>query len=206
MTTQVNTKANFLKAVALIEKKEGVNELVHWLDTETDFFIAPASTNFHGNYEGGLAEHSLNVARFALHNFNIILQAKPDLEYLRDSVIFCGLFHDVCKVNFYNKQEKWTKDANNKWVSYRGYAVKDTFPFGHGEKSVYLILKLMKLTDAEALAIRWHMGHTEMSVNFANSSQNYAFSEAMNHPLVRLIHGADMLSMTIEDHIDHKNN
>ena len=200
----MTSKQNFEKALTFITR-EGINELVNWLTTETDFFSAPASTNFHGNYSGGLLDHSVNVLQFALHNFNAIINRKPDLEYLRESVVISALFHDVCKTNYYIQGEKWTKDSNNKWKSYQGWSVKDTFPYGHGEKSVYLISKFMKLTDAEALAIRWHMGATEMSVNFANSPQNYAYGAAIDHPLVRLIHSADMLSMTVEEHIDNKN-
>jgi hypothetical protein len=194
---------NFNKAISFI-KRDGVNKLVMWLNTDTDFFTAPASTNFHGNYEGGLLEHTMIVLRFALHNFNLIKSVNPDLEYLHESVVLCSLFHDICKTNIYKKEQKWTKDDTGKWKDYYGWGVKDDFPLGHGEKSVYLISKFVKLTDAEAMAIRWHMGATEMSVNFSNSIQYYAYNQAIDHPLVRLIHCADMLSMTIEEKRDLK--
>lgn len=183
--------------------REGVDDLVVWLK-QTDFFIAPASTNFHGNYEGGLLDHSIYVTRFALHNFNFIVKEKPDLEYLRESVVICGLFHDVCKVNYYNKEQKWYKDEQNKWKEYYGWNVKDEFPLGHGEKSIYFISKFIKLTNPEAMAIRWHMGSSEISVNLTNTPQNYAYQQAIDHPLVRLIHCADMLAMTIEEKRDLK--
>jgi len=199
----MNTIENFDKAVSFI-KRDGVEELVTWLKT-TDFFTAPASTIFHGNHNGGLVDHTLYVLQFALHNFNYIVKVNPDLEYLRESVVICALFHDVCKTNYYIKKQKWTKDENDKWKQYEAYAVEDKFPFGHGEKSVYLVSKFIKLTDAEALAIKWHMGATEVSVNIQGSTQSYSYNQAINHPLVRLIHCADMLSLTIEEQKNLKN-
>lgn len=198
------TRQNFDKAVEYI-KREGIKELMNWLETETDFFTAPASTSFHGNVEGGLMQHSLNVARFALHNLNMIVKEKPELEELRESVILCGLFHDVCKTNTYFLDKKWTKDENNKWKEYIGYKVNDSFPLGHGEKSLYLISNFIKLTDQEALAIRWHMGATEISTMMSNTPQSYAYNSAIDYPLVKLIIAGDMLTSTIEEHRDYKN-
>jgi len=195
---------SFDKAIDYI-KREGIINLVSWLKTDTDFFTAPASSMFHGNYEGGLLEHSVNVLQFALHNFNFIVKNNPDLEYLRESVVISALFHDVCKTNYYVKEEKWKKDVNNKWQSYLGYSVKDKFPLGHGEKSIFIISKFLKLTDAEAMAIRWHMGATEVSVHIPGSAQAFAYNAAIDHPLVRLIHCADMLTLTVEERKDHKN-
>lgn len=200
----MNNKENFYKATQYI-KREGIELLVNWVTTETDFFSAPASTNFHGNYEGGLLDHSLHVLHFGLHNFNYIVKQNPDLEYLRESVVICSLFHDLCKTNYYFKEPKWTKDEQGKWKEYLGYVVKDAFPFGHAEKSVHLISKFLKLTDAEALAIRWHMGATELSTQISGSSQYFAYNQAINHPLVRLIHCADMMAMTVEETKDLKN-
>jgi len=194
------SREGFNQAVSFITRP-GITELLNWLQTDTDFYTAPASTKFHGNYEGGLLDHTMLVLKFALHNFNFIISNKPDLEYLKESVIISALFHDVCKTNYYKQQEKFRKNTEDKWEKYLAYVVEDKFPYGHGEKSVHLISKYMKLTDAEAMAIRWHMGATEMSVNFANSPQNYAYNTAIDHPLVRLIHCADMLSMTVEEKI-----
>lgn len=192
---------NFDKAISYI-KREGIDNLVNWLKNETDFFIAPASTQFHGNYDGGLLDHTLIVLRFALHNFNMIVNQNPDLEYLKESVVISAVFHDICKTNYYVKEQKWTKDSENKWKSYTGWTVKDTFPYGHGEKSVLLVSKFMKLTDPESMAIRWHMGASEPSVSIPNNAHYYAYNQAINHPLVRLIHCADMLAMTIEENRD----
>jgi len=194
----MNNIEAFDKAISFITRAD-VNDLIAWLKNDTDFFIAPASSKFHGNYEGGLLEHSLNVVRLALHNFNFIVKQKPELEYLRESVIIAALFHDVCKVNYYVKKKKFKKDEQSKWVEYDSYETDDKMPLGHGEKSVYLISKYFKLTDAEALAIRWHMGATEFSVNITASPQSFAYYAAIEHPLVRLIHVADMMSLSLEE-------
>lgn len=198
------SRENFDKVITFISKP-GIKEMVSWLETETDYFTAPASSTFHGNFEGGLLAHSLNVVKFGLHNFNLLVKEKPELEYLRESVIIVGLFHDLCKLNIYVKKEKWKKDDQNKWQSYQDWAVDDKLPLGHGEKSLYIASKHISLTDAEAMAIRWHMGATEFSVNITGSPQYYAYYAALTHPLVRLMHAADMLTLTIEEHIDYKN-
>jgi HD domain len=197
-------RENFNKALTFI-KRDGIADLVNWLELETDYFTAPSSSVFHGNFEGGLLAHSMNVTRIALHNLNFMIKQKPELEELRESVVICGLFHDLCKVNFYFLEKKWTKDADNKWKDYIGYKVNDSFPLGHGEKSIWFISKFLKLTDAEALAIRWHMGATEPSVQFQGSPQHMAYYAAIDYPLVRLIHVADMLSLAIEETKDYKN-
>jgi len=188
----------FEKALAFITRP-GIENLVAYLKNETDWFTAPASTQFHGNYPGGLLEHSLNVVRIALHNFNFLVKYKPDLEYLRESVVIAALFHDVCKTNYYTIAVKKKKDDNSKWVEYDSYKAEDKFPFGHGEKSAYIIQKFMTLTDVEALAIRWHMGATEASIHFGGSPQSFAYYQSMENPLVRLVHVADMISLAIED-------
>ena len=192
----------FDKAVTHI-KREGINELIYFLKNETDFFTAPASTNFHGNYEHGLLHHSINVLEYALTIFNYTLKKKPDLEYLKESVIISSLFHDVCKVNCYSKEEKWTKDSKGKWVSYKGWVFKDDFPMPHGPKSVYLISKYMKLTNPEALAISWHQGTYDPGACIEGPTK-WSYNAASEHPLVRIIHAADLMAVMIEDKIDHK--
>jgi len=200
----MNILEQYNKALSYITR-EGISELDIWIKSETDFLTAPASTEYHGNHEYGLLQHSLYVLQFALHNFNLIVKNKPDYEYLRESVVICSLFHDLCKVNIYKKEQKWTKDDKGKWKEYNGWKVKDAFPYGHAEKSVYLISKYIKLTDPEAMAIRWHMAHSEPSVAIPNNPHYYAFNQAIDHPLVRLIMAADMLSISLEEKRDLKN-
>ena len=199
----MNAKENFYKAIEFI-KRPGIENLIQYLESETDFFTAPASRNFHGNHEGGLLEHSVNVLHFALHNFNFVVSQKPELEYLKESIVICALFHDLCKTNQYEKAMKWTKDENDKWKQYSSWDINDKFPLGHGEKSIYVISRFIELTNAEAMAIRWHMGATEISTQLANTPQNYAYNQAIDNPLVRIIIAADMMSISLEEKRDLK--
>lgn len=149
-------------------KREGVSELLEWLES-TDFFEAPASTKYHGVCPGGLLRHSLRVCYF----LTILPEAA---EYSMETKVICGLLHDLCKVGFYHR-------VGGKWE------IRDELPMGHGEKSVYLIQKHMKLTDEEALAIRWHMG--EYDDAFRGGSRALGQARDMC-PLVQALHRADM--------------
>lgn len=137
--------------------REGLDKLLNWLQ-ESDFFAAPASTRYHGDFPGGLAEHSLNV-----YDCLVDYLARPrvkeefGLVYSEESVAVVALFHDLCKVNFY-KTEKRNKKIDGVWQEVEVYTIDDKFPFGHGEKSVYMVQSFMPLKREEALAIRWHMG------------------------------------------------
>ena len=201
MPTLAQLRDKFDRILKHIDNRNGINELVKWLES-TDFFTAPASTKFHGNYQGGLVEHSIHVVEFGLTIFNWILKYKPEYEYMKESVIFCGLFHDVCKISQYIKEEKWTKDNNNKWVKYMGYSVDDKFPFPHGPKSVYYISKFIELTTPEILAIRWHMGSTEAGTQIDGLTK-YAYQAAFEDPLVKIIAASDQLSTLLGDKIDY---
>lgn len=131
-------------------KRPGAVELLAWLET-TDFFKAPASTKYHGAYPGGLVEHSLNVCRE--------LMSSLSAEASTESRAVCALLHDVCKAGVYHPETKRRKNQETgAWEDYQGYTYRDPFPLGHGEKSVYLISRFIRLTGEEALAIRWHMG------------------------------------------------
>lgn len=141
-------------------KREGAVELLNYmLSSGSDFFTAPASTRFHGNYEGGLCEHSLNV----YNNLKEYL-ARPytkklfSNEYSEESIAIVALLHDLCKMNCYKTSYRNTKNEAGQWVKVPYFEFDDNLPYGHGEKSVYIISGFMKLTREEAFAIRYHMG------------------------------------------------
>lgn len=137
----------------LSTKRENIDKLLEYLNNETDFFKAPASSRFHLAKEGGLLEHSMNVYK-RLYMLNKLEETKmPD-----DSMIISALLHDVCKVNFYVEDFRNVKNDNGVWEKVPCYKIDDKDPYGHGEKSVRMIEKFIKLTDDEAYAIRWHMG------------------------------------------------
>jgi HD superfamily phosphohydrolase YqeK len=207
MPTPAQLRTKFDKALVYIER-DGIDELVTWLEDKTDFFMAPASTRFHGNYDGGLLEHSLHVVEFALTNFNYLIKYKPELESIKESVIIAALFHDVCKVNQYHwGAEKFTKKEDDsgreRWATYKTYSFEDELPMGHGEKSVYYVSQHMKLTNSEILAIRWHMSTTEVGTQIDGLTK-YAYQQAFDDPLVKIIAASDQLSTAIADTIDYK--
>lgn len=164
-------------------KREGIDNLMQYLES-SDFFIAPCSTTFHLSSEGGLAQHSINVYQLFLEK-----SKRYNLETPIDSILICGLFHDICKTNFYIKKPKWFKE-NGKWIQKEVYAVEDKLPLGHGEKSVMILQEFIKLTDEEKLAIRWHMLAFDAGIHF-NYPSGFAFREASKNPLVVLLFTSD---------------
>lgn len=179
--------------------RPGVENVVKWLE-ETDFFIAPASTIFHGNYEGGLLEHSMNVAIMAHDVHEMLCRRKPELaqQVTRDNIIIAALLHDVCKANIYQKTTKYRKDAQNNWETYDTYGVDySEFPMGHGEKSVIRLLQQgLQMTEDEMIAIRWHM--TAWELPFQSGEAKAYLNAAKNKcPLLAIIQTADGLASAI---------
>lgn len=162
--------------------RPGADKLLDWLDT-TDFFRAPASSRFHCACEGGLVQHSLNVYHALVDHFY------TEGESL-ESYTICALLHDLCKANFYKVSTRNVKnDATGQWEKVPFYQVEDAFPYGHGEKSVFLIERFMKLRTAEAVAIRWHMG----GFDDAARGGSFAISAAYDaYPLAVKLHIADL--------------
>lgn len=225
------SKERFTEECEKIER-EGVEEMFEYLET-TDFFTAPASTTFHGAHEGGLVEHSLAVLDAAT-DLNNSYQVCDESQL--DSIRICALFHDVCKCNFYirndepatdpqinymldlcskagvtpPKRDQRTKAYISKVIEalklekkipeYKSaYKVDDTFPLGHGEKSLYIVSWHFALSPAEALAIRWHLGGFDPAVAFGypyGMSQRKAFKD---FPLVPMIAMADMAASYLID-------
>ena len=138
--------------------REGADKLLEYIESKTDFFTAPASTRFHGAYEGGLLEHSLNVYE-CLCDFAARprFKEKYGFTFSVESLAIVALLHDLCKTNFYKTEMRNVK-KNGVWESVPYYTIEDNLPYGHGEKSVYIISGFMKLTRDEAFAIRYHMG------------------------------------------------
>jgi len=171
----------------------GIDALIHHIENDTDFFTAPCSTQYHLNTEGGLAEHSLNVYNLLKEK---VEQFKLTKEIPHSSVALCGLLHDLCKTNFYEKGKKWVK-INGGWQEQEVWMVKDKFPVGHGEKSVFLIQRHLLLDDTEIAAIRWHMMAFDAGIHF-NYPSGFPFRSATEkYPLVTLLATADIESGNI---------
>ena len=170
-------------------KRKGIKALIEYLEN-SDFFTAPASTAYHGAYPGGLLEHSINVLnclRFEYANLQDSDYILPEIP--EESIIISALLHDVCKICFYRKTIKWKKNEHNDWMQYDGYEIEDSFPIGHGEKSVIMLLKLgLDINPCEMLAIRYHMGFWGES----NTEFKIAMKSAIKMcPLVVLLQQAD---------------
>jgi len=139
--------------------REGADRLLDFLCSDnSDFFTAPASTQYHGAYPGGLLEHSLNVYD-CLCDYMARARVRDvyGLDYSEESIAIVALLHDLCKVNFYKESTRNVKE-NGVWVAKPCYTIDDQLPYGHGEKSVYIASGYMRLTRDEAFAIRYHMG------------------------------------------------
>ena len=161
--------------------RDGIEELIRYLQEETDFFTAPASTKYHGAYEGGLLQHSMNVYE--------VLRCDPDRNFsFSDSIIIVSLLHDICKANCYHTERRNVKE-NGVWVEKQVYVFDDEFPLGHGEKSLYLASKFIELSDEEAAAIRWHMGAFDNAFRGGDRGLNAAYEK---YPLAVMLHMADM--------------
>lgn len=173
-----------------------VEDMIEELESN-GFMEAPASAGHHLNVAGGLVEHSLNTCKSALAIWEGMKTLNPSLEKStpKDSVIIAALLHDVCKSDVYFRTVKQKKNkATGTWEESEGYKVSyKNFPMGHGEKSVIMILPFMELTDAEMLAIRWHMGAWSIDKSNYEEVRNYDTACKLN-PLVPIIHAADMLS------------
>ena len=157
-----NVKQKFVEIYNKFIKREGADKLLEYLESPaSDFFQAPASARFHSSFEGGLAEHSLNVYE-ALVGYLKSDRVKEayGFEYSDESIAIVALLHDLCKINVYKKGFRNVKDEKGVWQRVDTYEFEDKLPYGHGEKSVYIITGYMKLTREEAFAIRYHMGYS----------------------------------------------
>ena len=153
-------KERFIEIYKQNIHREGSEKLLEFLlSRHSDFFTAPASTRYHLAYEGGLCEHSLNVYD-CLCDYLQRDRVKQEygLNYTNESIAIVALLHDLCKINVYKPGTRNVKDEFGKWQTVPSYDYDDQIPYGHGEKSVYIISGYMRLTREEAFAIRYHMG------------------------------------------------
>ena len=152
-------KEEFIKIYKENIHREGALQFLDYLESSnSDFFTAPASTRFHGDYSGGLVEHSLNVY-YCLKDYLNRNRVKEEygLNYTDETIALVSLLHDVCKINVYKTSTR-NKKINGEWQQVPFYEFDDQIPYGQGEKSVYMITPFIKLTREEAFAIRYHMG------------------------------------------------
>ena len=187
----IENKKEFLKIARENIKRDGLEDLLKWLES-TDFFEAPASSRFHSAEAGGLCFHSLNVYKRLLE----MAEREWGEDFNKETVTICDLFHDVCKCCFYKTEYRNVKDENGNWVKKPYYAIDDPLPYGHGEKSVYIINGYMRLTREEALAINWHMGGFDKRV----AGGDFQFSKAYyKYPICVMTHLADVMATYLDE-------
>lgn len=187
----------FKKIVADNIQRDGIENLMEWLENETDFFKAPASTRYHGSYEGGLLEHSLNVYDRLVWEMEKLIGLGWEEIYSPETIAIVALFHDLCKIDRYVLVEKWRKDADGQWESYDAYDYnREKAEMGHGAQSVFYLQKFIQLSEAEAQAIYWHMGAYDISPysTLAHCSETFKWN-----PLAFLIHRADMAATYVTE-------
>ena len=159
---------------AIIHNNEA---LMQWLEAK-GFFTAPASTKYHGDYEGGLFDHSMAVA-LALQEYT----DKLGLRWVRrESPMIVGWFHDLCKIDQYIKTNEPGKYAYNDRPLIKG----------HGEKSIVYLSQFMTLTMEEIMCIRYHMGA------FISEEMNDYSRAVEEFPNVLYTHTADMAASKIQ--------
>lgn len=175
-------KEYFIKILRENVQRNGVEALITWLSEETDFFEAPASTRFHGAEEGGLCQHSLNVYFSIKNTYEILAEVHGWAKVDEESLAIAALLHDVCKTDVYKKENRRVKDSKGVWGDKTIYTFDDPLPFGHGEKSVWLVSKFIPLTNEEAFAIRYHMGafRSEDIRNLSDVYETYPLAFALS--------------------------
>lgn len=186
----IDYKARFLEIFRQDVARDGAEEFLRWLEG-TDFFTAPASTKYHCACPGGLVMHSVSVHSVMMEKHF------TEGEDSRESFALCGLLHDLCKTQYYKVSTRNVKnDQTGQWEKANYYAVEDLFPYGHGEKSVFLIERFIRLKPAEAAAIRWHMGGFDDAARGGCFALSQAFEK---YPLAVKLHLADLESTYLRE-------
>lgn len=185
--TMKKCKDRFMEIYKSSVSREGASDFLEWLES-TDFFVAPASTRFHGNHEGGLLQHSLNV--YDCLNEEVANAGLQEV-YSAETIAIASLLHDICKVNFYKKGFRNAKDEETgQWYKKEVYEIDEKFPCGdHADKSIIILQNFMRLTAEEILAIRAHMGGWDNAVKGGNGFVGKIFERSK---LAVLLHVADI--------------
>ena len=190
----MDCKAEFIEIAKTNIKREGIENLLSYLE-KTDFYIAPASTKFHSAYAGGLCEHSINVyKRYVANLKNEYGEDWQNIISLESATII-SLFHDICKADFYKTEMRNVKE-DGVWVQKPYYTVEDSLPYGHGEKSVYIVNGFLRLTREEAMAINWHMGGFDMRVKGGFMGLENVFYK---YPTALLFHLSDVQATYLDE-------
>ena len=180
MPREISSLKPQVEALLLSTKRKGVENLIAFLAT-TDYYVAPASKNFHSSFIGGLTAHSCTVLNILSDKIDSLT---VETEWREDTIIICSLLHDLCKIGTYKRNGAI-------------YITEDDFPLGHGVKSVILAMEYIKLTDFEKMAITHHMGVPE------TYGDRMTFNRAVAlYPNIIYLHLADFESSVVIEPIE----
>lgn len=179
----------------IIENKVECEALKNWME-ENEFYKSPASTKFHGDWDGGLCVHSLMVTIQALRlavpflsNFKESPLAE-EWDYSAEDIFVAAISHDFCKASSYKIEFRNTKDINGNWTKKPMFKTKeDLRNLGHGNESVLQLLECMPsfIKRRNVIeAVSRHMGFSDLT-----STEQMNYSNFLQNPLVLLIQFAD---------------
>lgn len=171
------------------DKSNSGSACINWL-MSTDFFNAPASTQFHESFVGGLAMHSLNVYNQII---DIITLPQFMSVSLNDAIVV-ALAHDWCKIDLYESYQRNVKnEITGQWDTVTAFKRNQKgICLGHGVSSMFLASKFIALKPEMALAIRWHQGRWNVCREEINELQ----MANEKCPIVHLLQFADQLAIT----------
>ncbi len=183
-------------ALKAMGEGEECSAFLDFIENRSDFYTAPASTRFHGNFESGLAVHSLKVTAQALYFAKGIMESfwtcpgKDVYSVTAQDIFVASLAHDFCKTNTYRVEYRNQKDIFGNWKKIPNYKVRSDYrALGHGNESVLLLLEAVPsyIHRRHVLeAISRHMGFSDLS-----DSEKYNYSNFLDNPLVVLVQLAD---------------
>ena len=188
----LKNKEEFINLLRSINR-DGVEDLINYLDTKSDFFVAPASTKYHGVFKGGLCKHSL-VVYDILKKLSVIYTELTGQTIEDDSLKVVALCHDLSKVNTYeltysNKKvysptgSKYDAGGNYDWQAIESYKMIDL-------NDRFILRQFIGLRMQESAAICLHHGGLDnLSLPPTTVGQNYG-----RYPLALLLHEADLLA------------
>lgn len=184
-------KKVFVDLLSSVDRK-GIDRLLEYLETRSDFYTAPASTKYHNNCAGGLLAHTLNV----YENFKKLLDLQG-IEMPEESIIMAALLHDICKCNYYVLEQR-NKKINGKWEQVAVWTNTKTVspPLPHSYRSVRMIIQFCRLTPLEEYCIFYHMG--------PYGGEDYEYRSLLqkvntDHPETLLFYTADLFSTYMDE-------
>lgn len=150
----------YLRLINIVTtRKAELSNLLDFIENETEFLVSPASIRYHLNKDGGLLEHSVNVAETLLKLRKILA---PEIS--EESCVIVGLFHDLGKAGTPKHPQYIKRDPNERNVT-ADVKTKQEFIFNPDQiylsvpvRSIYLMLPYFPLTEEETQAIVYHDG------------------------------------------------